>query len=138
MSVEKLTTRQQKFVDVYIELVEAGEHDRAARASAKEAAGYSPTTMMVDIISDVMQEYMIQWSNKRLALGLPKIINKLDFVIDNPEEKGNANLLAGINTWLDRGGVTKKESREVTLKVPNGLVILPAKAPLDEQPVTDE
>lgn len=130
----KLTEKQQKFVDVYIELLEAGENDGEARKVAREAAGYAPTTSMTHIISGEVQEYLIDWSNKRLALGLPKAINKLNFVIDNPEEKGNANLLAAINTWLDRGGVTKKESKEVTLKIPTGLVILPAKAPLDEQP----
>lgn len=132
MAALKLTDKQSKFLETFCDCVEDGVEEGEARRLAKEAAGYAQSTTFHHIMSDEMIDAMLHYANRRLALGIPKAIGKLNSVMDDPTQEGVSHILNAVASWLDRGGVTKKESKEITVKAPTGLVYLPPKAPLDE------
>lgn len=127
-----LTDKQQKFVDTFLEFVESGITEKEARLMAKREAGYAETTLYRHIFVEEVKQAIIEGTNLRLVTLLPKAVNKIDSVLDNPEQGGAARLLEAAAQVLDRGGVVKKEAREVTIKAPTGIVIIPSKKPLDE------
>lgn len=127
-----LTDKQAKFVDAYCEAIEAGVKRTEATSFAKEQAGYSPTTVLRDIISDDMATEIMSYANRRLVMMLPTGIDKLESIIDDPTQEGAKVTLDAIGQLFDRGGIVKKESKEVTIKAPTGVVFLPAKVALDE------
>lgn len=127
-----LTEKQQKFVDAFCEAVDNGVKGREAQHQAKQLAGYAPTTALRDIVTEDMVTEMLSYANRRMVMGIPDAINKLEGIMHDPTQDGAKTLLDTISQWLDRSGVIKKESREVIIKAPTGIVVMPPKAELDE------
>lgn len=128
-----LTDKQKKFKEAYIVLLEGGMDERNAKRLAKAEAGYSESTNLSDIMTDDLVQEFITDSQRRLAFMTVKAVIKQDEILDTPELKSNGNLQAAINSVLDRTGIAKKESREVTLVSPTGIIIMPGKKPLDPE-----
>jgi len=127
---EKLSDKQEIFVEVYCDSREAGLPKREALRLAREAACYAPTTSMTHILTARVAQAIIDNTNRRLVMLAPDAVNGIEAVLNTPESKGAANLLAAAASVLDRVGVTKKESQEVTVKTESAIIILPPKAPL--------
>lgn len=127
------TEKQTKFKDAYVSFIEGGMSDRQAKRLAKQEAGYAESTNLSDIMSDdLMQEILTDLQRKMTLLAI-KAVEKQCEVLENPDAKGTTNLQAAINSVLDRVGIAKKESREITLVSPTGVVFLPAKQPLQDE-----
>jgi hypothetical protein len=134
---EELSEKQEVFVEVYCQCIEDGLPKREAIRLARDAAHYAQTTSVTHILTSKVVQAILDNINKRLALAAPEALRGIEEVLSNPERKGASNLLAAAQTLLDRVGVTKKESQEVTLKVPSAVIILPPKAPLGTEQPTD-
>lgn len=129
-----LTAKQQAFLDLYCEAIESGTMtDKEARLHAKNTAGYSEYTTYADIINEDMVTAILAYANQRLVMGIPKAVKKLESVVDDPSQDAAKILLDAVGQWMDRGGIIKKESREVIIKAPTGIVVMPAKIALDSE-----
>lgn len=127
-----LNDKQQVFVDNFCELLDAGVSESDAYAKAKELADYSVNTSRRSILSDDVVEAIRAHYNQKMVLRLSKASNGLDSLLDDPAQDGAAVLLGAVNTTFDRGGVIKKETKEVVIKAPTGVVVLPPKATPDQ------
>lgn len=128
-----LTEKQMIFVDTYCDAIEAGVRPNAARTAAKREAGYSENTTYRDIITDDMVTEIRNYATRKLALGIPTAIAKLESVLEDPNQPGAKVSLDALGQLLDRAAVSKKESKEVTITDASAVVVLPAKALLDEE-----
>ena len=128
-----LTDNQAKFVDTYCEAVLAGVTESEAYRVAKMEAGYSENTAKRDIYTDSVTEEIRNFGNRYLTEKMPKILKKFDSLLDDPEQGGAPVLLNTINSMLDRNGIIKKESKEVIIKAPTGIVVMPGKVALDPE-----
>lgn len=128
-----ITSKQVQFVDAFIECIEAGVAEGEAFRTAKAIAGYADATQKRDIITDDVSEELRAYGNRRLVQLLPKALRKFDGLIDDPEQGGAPVLLNTLNSLFDRSGLIKKESKEVTIKAPTGIVVMPSKAELDPE-----
>lgn len=126
-SVEK--SKRQKFIESYWEAVENNVPERIALEIAHKEAGYGETYTVNMVLKHLDQE-LLDHANMELKLGLPKAISKLKKVLDDPDNKGAANVIAASASILDRAGVLKKEAKEVTVTMPTGIAFMPAKLPV--------
>lgn len=126
-----LTYKQTIFVDSYIDAIDAGFKPRIAFKMAKEAAGYSENTYKRDIINDEITTEILAHANRHMVMKIPEALNMFDSLLDDPTQDGAAIKLNALNSFFDRSGIIKKESKEVTIKSPTGIVFLPAKGDLD-------
>ena len=128
-----LTEKQIAFIDSYCDCIEAGVTDKEAFHTAKQIAGYSENTQKRDIINDDVAEELRAYGNRRLVQMLPKALRKFDGLVDDPEQGGAPVLLNTLNSLFDRSGLIKKEAKEVTIKAPTGIVVMPSKTELDPE-----
>lgn len=128
-----LTKLQTVYLDTFLEALDAGVAVAEAYRIAKLEAGYSENTAKRDILTDEMYSEIQTYYNRRMVTKLAKADKKIDSLLDDPEQGGAAVLLNVVNSVLDRGGVIKKESREITIKAPTGIVVMPGKAELDPE-----
>jgi hypothetical protein len=128
-----LTEKQKIFVDVFCEAISAGVSDQEAFNTAKMNAGYADSTVKRDIFVDEVLTEVQAYYNRVMVSRLGKAFRGLDSLLDEPDQKGAAVLLATVNSVFDRGGLIKKESKEITVKSPTGIVVMPSKAELDPE-----
>lgn len=128
-----LTEKQLIYVDTYIDAIDAGFKPREAFKMAKEASGYSINTSKRDIINDEIIDEIRAHANRHMAMKIPEALNMFDTLLDDPTQDGAAVRLNALNSFFDRSGLIKKEAKEVTIKSPTGIVILPAKGVLDAE-----
>lgn len=131
---EKLSEKQEIFVEIFCRAMEDGLPKREAIKLARQAACYSDMTTNTHIFTPNLVQAILDDVNKRIALNAPAAVNALEEVLHNPERKGASNLLAAVASLLDRAGITKKEPQEVTVKGASAIIILPPKAPLGLEP----
>lgn len=128
-----LTDKAKIFVEAFCDAVDGGVKEAEAYRAAKNIAGYSENTSRADILSEeVILAIQAHYSHS-MVLKLSQANAKMDSILEDPEQGGAAVLLQAVNSVFDRGGVIKKESKEVTIKAPTGIVVMPSKAPLDAE-----
>lgn len=128
-----LNDKQVLFVEAYCDAVEGGVAMGEAFRLAKTIAGYSENTSKKDILSSDVVDEIIAFQNRNLVITLPKAVAKLHSLMDDPEQGGAAILLSTVNTVMDRGGLVKKEAKEINVKSDNAIIILPSKSTLDPE-----
>lgn len=128
-----ITDKQTVFLDTFLEALEAGVAEAEAFRTAKQFAGYSDNTSKRDIFTDDVYTEIQSYYNRKMVMKLVTADTKLDSLLKDPSQDGASVLLAAVNSVQDRGGVIKKESKEILIKAPTGLVFMPAKAELDAE-----
>jgi hypothetical protein len=125
------TEKQEAFLNA---LVELGNY-----TDAKKAAGYSPSTIYRDIIVD---EEMASEVKRRLSqymiLHAPQAVKSLVELMENPATIGGAIKRGSATDILDRVGLSKQDSLEVTIKQPDGIIVLPTKKEIDHEALLAE
>lgn len=123
----KLTEKQQKFLDAYYELLSTPFPSTSDRLDeAKRIAGYSTGTRGENVLRGLSKE-VIERTYEWAALHLPQALQGLIDIIDNPTKPGAKNLIAAATTIMDRGGLGKTEKLNIETDSPNAVLILPAK-----------
>lgn len=124
---EKLTEKQQKFLDYYFELLDIEFPSNNQRLlEAARLAGYSSGTNISNILKGITKE-VIERSYEWAALHLPQALKGVIDVINTPTKPGAKNLIAAATTIMDRGGLAKSEKLSIESDTPNAVLILPAK-----------
>lgn len=114
------TEQQQMFLDA---LAPCGGKVRAAM----DVAGFSKSTPERYIIN-LLHEEIVEIANKLLAASAVQAAVALTGVLDNPESLGNSHTINASKEILDRGGVIKKSTDDISVgKNTGGILILPAK-----------
>lgn len=129
-----LSDKQEIFVEVFCRATEDGLPKREAIKIARDAACYAETTSITHILTPKVKQAILDDINTRLVMLAPQALNKIEDVLNSPEQKGATNLLNAAQTLLDRIGIVKKEAVEVTVKDSSSIIILPPKAPLGTEP----
>tara|TARA_R110001592_G_scaffold22764_4_gene90177 strand:- start:2585 stop:2956 length:372 start_codon:yes stop_codon:yes gene_type:complete len=119
MEKKKLTERQQMFVDALM-----GEAAGDIR-SAMDIAGYSSNTTIKEAVEPVKDD-IVEAAQLMMAMNAPKAAVGLTNVITDPSALGARNIVAAAKEILDRAGVSKRETLEVT-GPEGGIFILPPK-----------
>ena len=114
-----LTERQELFLDKL-----TGEANGDLR-TAMTMAGYSETTGIREVIRPI-QDDVIAAASMMLAVNAPKAAASMVGLLQDPNVLGARNLVAASKEILDRSGVVKKETLELT-GAAGGLFILPPK-----------
>jgi len=114
-----LTPQQRSFLNYLI-----GEA-KGNMLLAKDLAGYSDKTQLVDVISPLREHIIALTKDALLNGGLLAAFGLID-VIDNPSQMGAGNKVKAASEVLDRIGVTKPDDKAE--KGPEGAIfILPPK-----------
>lgn len=133
---QEYTEQEQVFVSTFLEESrKTGEYHKSF-TKAKEAAGYPASASKAKIFKDV-KELLLEGVSAELAQMIPKMLNGLEKVVDEPSLPGAKNIIAAAATLLDRAGVVKTEKSEVKMEVPNGVLILPSKTAVSEDTVEE-
>lgn len=123
---DKLTEKQQKFLDTYWELLNVEFPSNTQRMlECARIAGYGSTSLS-NILKGVHKE-VINLSFQWAALHLPQALQGVIDVLSNPTKPGAKNLIAAATTIMDRGGLAKAEKLSVESDTHNAVLILPAK-----------
>lgn len=130
MAEHRDTEKKQKFVEAFADARENGVPEKEALKMALLEAGYSDTTRLSVVLKGMGDEF-IQYGDMKLKLKIPTAVSAIEEVFNDPDNRGNPNRLAAAASVLDRAGVLKKESREVTVQMPSGIAFMPAKVPVD-------
>lgn len=128
-----LSAKQTTLIDTLLEAIEAGVSENEAWRTSKAIAGYSENTTKRDILTDEVVTEIQAYYNRKMVMRMAKADRKMDSLLDDPSQDGATILLGTVNSVYDRGGVLKKESKEIIVKSPTGLVFMPAKAELDPE-----
>lgn len=118
-----LTEQEQQFLDCLFDEELNPDMDPAI---AKRAAGYAKRVPIVKIISGLqgkLQDDIQSYFLSKAPLAARKVVGMLEN--DNPIP-GSERILQAAREVLDRGGVTKKEKAQVEIKMPIGVIPLPA------------
>lgn len=126
-----LNEKQQTFVNAFCEALDANVVYAEAFRTAKVFAGYAENTSKRDVLTDEMLQEIQAHYNRDMVVRLAKASKELEGLLDEPNQDGATVLLATVNSVLDRGGLIKKESKEITIKAPTGIVSMPPKGELD-------
>lgn len=127
----QFTEKQEAFLNA---LVEYGDYN-----AAKKAAGYSPSTIYRDIIcNDEMVSEVKRRLQQYMVLHAPQAVKSLVDLMNNPAEIGGAVKRGSATDILDRVGLSKQESLEVTVKQPDGIIVLPARKEIDHETILAE
>ncbi len=119
-STKVYTAQQQLFLDA---LAPCGGKIRAAMT----VAGFSKDTSERYIIN-ILHEEIVEIANKLLAASAVQAAVALTEVLDEPENLGNSHKINASKEILDRGGVIKKSTDDLSIgKNTGGILILPAK-----------
>lgn len=120
MEVEKkYTEKQLAFLDALM-----GEA-RGNIRKAMDAAGYSNSTAIKEVVSGLRDE-IIDQASMMLALNAPKAAYGIVDVLDDPSALGARNSISAAREILDRTGLVKKEQIQVETKG-GGMFVLPPK-----------
>ena len=119
MMKKELTVKQQGFLD---HLVDTGGDPREAAA----LAGYAENGHWQ--VAHALKNEIIELASNILAQSAPKAAMKLVAIMDSNTPIPQASVrIQAAQTILDRIGLGKKDTLDVSHKVEGGLFILPAK-----------
>lgn len=109
-------------------LAAAGDPSVTTIRAAMRMAGYSDTYKQSDLFLDkeLEREYKARLASRMAANGL-RAVHAQEQIFENPAMIGAATLRQTATDVLDRMGLGKQDSLEVTVKQPDGLLILPDK-----------
>lgn len=128
---KNFTEKQKKFLAT---LVETGNYQ-----AAKKAAGYHVGTPYADIVGGEEFSAAVKHAlNEYMVLHAPQAVHSLIHLMNNPAEIGGAVMRGCATDILDRVGLSKQDSLEVTVKQPDGIVLIPAKKPIDHEALLKE
>lgn len=93
---------------------------------AKLIAGYPESQSSITIIRDINERLVSDVYT--LLLGRAPLAAKkiIDIIRDPNPMPGSEKVLAAATQILDRAGVIKKDKSELTVKMPDGVIVLPA------------
>lgn len=123
-----LTDQQKLFLETFFQAMMDGQKRSDASKMAHSVAGYSEATQPSVILAK-LKDALIKRSEEELAMVLPKTVRELEGILDNPMQDGTKASLAAIQLIMDRAGLVKNEKQEITVKQPEGLIVMPAKNP---------
>lgn len=118
-----LTQQEEVFLEA---LFDESLNPDGCPEKAKMIAGYKKSDSVIKIIRKIKDTYQDDMQNYFLSSSVKagkKIVNLLE--AKNPPPNSDKVLSAAIQI-LDRAGVTKKDKQEVEVKVPEGIIVLPA------------
>lgn len=121
-----LTEQEQAFIDFLFD----GDNVRHPN-EAKILAGYPADYPYLTIVRKC-SEIILERQDDYLTTITPKAIKGLIDIMDEPNEPGNVIKMKAITELLDRGGVVKKDKKEVQAVAPSHIFILPEKKPIEE------
>lgn len=123
------TQQQQIFIDVFVlECLNKGTEYHTAALMAKEAAGYADSVGVWNIMNtEGVKKGIVEACQSYLTSELPKATRKVIELLDDPTKEGSRRILEVASSIMDRVGLIKKESVEMDIKAPDGVVLLPAK-----------
>lgn len=98
---------------------------------AKVMAGFPADYPWLKIIEQCREALIAKYDQYLTFMSAKGMMGLVD-VMENPQIPGSAVKLKAVIELLDRGGVTKKENKEVALDSPNYVFILPSKATISE------
>lgn len=119
----ELTDKQQLFLDTLFN--EELNPDMCPKI-ARDVAGYVDNVSVTSIISGIkasLQDDMQSFFLSNSPAAAKKIISIMS---DKNPSPNSDRVLSAASQILDRAGVSKKDKQEVELKLPDGIVILPA------------
>lgn len=122
------TEQQKTFVRVFLdESAKTGNYKEAALV-ARKAAGYSEYSHIRTILGFAgVKDLLMEEVTLELAQKIPKLLFKLEEVVDNPNLPGAKRLIDACSTLLDRCGVVKVDKSEVKVSAPEGVILIPNK-----------
>lgn len=118
--------QQLRFVEVFLEESTKGGNYRTAGKAALEAASYGPSVRIAHVMPGV-RDLIIESFQNELVQKIPKLLFRLEEIVDDPNIPGAKRLIDVCTTLLDRAGIVKKDETTVNVKTPDGVLILPAK-----------
>ncbi len=131
------TPNQKRFAEVFVEQSRTNPNYSEVCKVALISAGYAEGTSVTEIMRAV-KDLIIELSSLRLVQMIPKIINGMESVVDNPSIPGAKNIIAAAIPLLDRAGIIKKEESTLIVKQPDGILIMPCKVPVDTTQTTEK
>lgn len=123
--------QQLKFVEVFLDVSSQNGSYREAGKAALKAANYGEHVRISHVMPYV-RELVIEAFQNDLVTKIPKLLFRLEEIVDNPNIPGAKRLIDVCSTLLDRAGIVKKEESTITVKSPDGVLILPSKQTLNE------
>lgn len=124
------TQQQLDFVQYYLEESKNTVDYIAAAKIARSKAGYADNVPLSPLLNSV-KDLIIESMKTQLITMLPKLVNKMEKVVDNPAEPGAKTVVAAISTMMDRAGLIKPDESTLNIKAPNGVIILPQKQSIE-------
>lgn len=123
---KELSEQQKIFLDAYFELIQSGMDRHAAAREAHTLAGYSVNSRPIDILRP-LKEHIVERAIEELSMVLPTTVRKVEGVMNDPMQEGSKTILEAAASIMDRAGVIKKQQSEVTIRQPEGIIVLPPK-----------
>lgn len=123
---KELTPQREIFLETYFAQIKQGKSRSAAAEEAKRVAGYSENTWVSKILISLSDEIVAR-SIQELAMVLPRAVHRVEKVLDDPMQEGSRTILEAAASIMDRAGVVKRNQTDVTVKQPDGLIVLPPK-----------
>lgn len=120
------TEQEKLFAEIYVEECRSLGDSKAAGAIALNKAGYPQSTRLNTVLKRV-KDLLVEVAVVELVKDIPKVLKSMGEVLDDPTVPGAKTTIALATTWLDRAGLIKKEESTVTVKAPDGILILPPK-----------
>jgi hypothetical protein len=125
MTDNNLNEKQTRFLDLlYSDGIPNDIIEKAKEI--KEEAGYAENTSVYQLLR-VLKDEIVKRNVDFMTIDSGSSINAIVDVRRNPTNPGAETVLKAANSLLEKSGLGKKETLEVEHKIPNGLVILPAK-----------
>ena len=120
----QLTDKQQKLLNVLFE--EAG----GDLVQAKKLAGYADTSNTTEIVKGLKEE-ILEATQMYMARNAPKAAMAMTGALYDPTELGIRDKMSAAKELLDRTGLIKTE--KVQVEAAGGVMLMPAKAPVDDE-----
>ena len=119
----QLSEKQQKLLAVLFD--EAG----GDIITAKKLAGYSDATTTADVVKGLKEE-ILEATQMYMARNAPKAAMAMVGGLYDPTELGIRDKMSAAKELLDRTGLIKTE--KVQVEAAGGVMLMPAKAPVEE------
>jgi len=120
--------QQKTFVRVFLdESSRTGDYRLAAEA-AKKAAGYSEHSHVRSILgAQGVKDLLMEEVTLELAQKIPKLLFRIEEVVDNPNLPGAKRIIDACIALLDRAGIVKVDKSEIKVDAPDGVIMIPMK-----------
>lgn len=125
MAKKTLTEKQTAFLEALFGPA------RGDIRSAMDIAGYSENASASTLVASLKDE-ILERSTNVLAATAPRAAMSFGDVINDPTLLGAKELMQAAKEVLDRTGIVKVERVDHNISTPNGIFILPPKAPTSD------